>query len=79
MEVETKNIFSVESSGTSSIEATNSSLLSRANRLLTQLKSDPSALTERHTKKRKRGKAVKLCRDYQSRIESFTLSHSSRL
>ena len=68
MEAETKTLFKGESSGTSSSEATSSSLLAKASRLISQLKSEPCALTERHTKKRKRGKMMKWSRDFQKNL-----------
>lgn len=41
-----------------------SSLVARASRLITQLKSKPGAITERHTKKRKRTKLSSYSREF---------------
>ncbi len=68
IEAETKNVFKGAMATSSGRGASTSNLVSKASRLITQLRSEPAAVTERHTKKRKRSKATGWSRDFQKNL-----------
>lgn len=74
---ETRKLFQGESSSAAAADLNSESLLNKANRLINELKSDPLARVERHTRKLKLTTPRGLSRQFQKNIVVIDYQGSS--